>query len=536
MLDHTIAPAPVDQFVAAMTEGLTALVRNLSTWTTTEQRTLGQLEQQVMRSCKELGTTLLAGLTQLLVPPTPPPTARCSCGHPAPYHRMRPATIKTILGPIRLTRPYYHCTRCHKGVVPLDQQLDCCAGGISAGLDELLALLGATQESFAAAAAVLERLTLVSVCANSVRASTEQLGAVLLGAEQACQAEAVTTCTPPPVRQPPAARMYVSMDGVLVHLHTEGWKEVKLGTIYTTTQGCTRRRPDHEVVRAVDQSFVVDLAEAAAFGSRLWLEAAQRGVLAADEVVVIGDGAHWIWSLADDYFPGAVQIVDWYHATQYIWKAAHTLYGEGTDQANQWAARQRDQLWAGQVRAVISTLAAQVAAGMAVHDALTYFTNHQHRMDYAVYRARGLQIGSGTMESSCKQVIGARLKQAGMIWNRQGAEAVATVRTWLKSGRWEEGMRLRPARQRPYQRCPREQAASSRVVQARAAADAPSPVHTAAVSGATPANDAAAAILQVRAEWAQRRASHPWKRPWSRRQQGRSQDRQPSPLPVSSAA
>jgi len=529
MLDHTIAPAQVEQFVATMTDGMTALARSLSRWTTTADRTLGELEQQVMRATKDLGVTLLAGLAQLLVPDVPPPTAVCSCGQVVPYQRLRPATIKTILGPIRLTRPYYACATCQHGVVPLDQQLELCAGGISAGLAELLALLGATQDSFAVAATVLERLTLVTVCPNSVRTATEQLGAVLLTAEHADQAAALATCTPPPVRQPPAARMYVSMDGVLVHLHTEGWKEVKLGTVYTTTQGGTCRRPAHETVRAVGQSFVVDVADAATFGAHLWLEAAQRGVLAADEVVVIGDGAHWIWVLAQDYFPRAIQIVDWYHATEYIWKAAHTIYGDGTVGAQQWAAQHLALLWAGQVAVVIGTLAGHLAAGKAVQEPLTYFTNHQHRMNYAAYRARGLQVGSGTMESGCKHVIAARLKQAGMIWNRDGAEAVATVRTWLKSGRWTEALQLRPPQRRTYQRRraveePPQAAVATPVRAGRC------PLLIEEVASAGPCVDApTAAILQVRAEVRQARTVHSWKRPWSRRQQAHLQAQQAPP-------
>jgi len=555
MLDHTIAPVQVDHFITTMAERMTDLARRLTNWISADQLTFGDLEQQVMRTAKELGATLLAGLAQLLVPAVPPPTALCSCGRSVPYQRMRPATLKTILGPRRLTRPYYHCAICHQGVLPFDQQVDICAGGISAGLDELLALLGATQDAFAVAATVLERLTLVTICPNRVRAATEHLGAVLRNAEQTVQTAALATCIPPPVRQPlavttgpgasspsgncpplpvhqpPPARMYVSMDGVLVHLHAEGWKEVKLGTIYTTTQACVRRRPEQVVVRAVDQSFVVDLADAASFGPHLWAEAAQRGVLAAQEMVVIGDGAHWIWSLADDYFPGATQIVDWYHASEYIWKAAHTLHGDGSERAKQWARQHVDQLGAGKVTGIIGTLEAQVTAGMAVQEALTYFRNHQHRMDYAAYRARGLQVGSGTMESGCKHVLGARLKQAGLIWNRDGAQAVATVRTWLKSGRWAEALRLRPARRRTYQRCTGAREVSTKGMLAGAAADRQPAIVRAAASHDPPAGGVAAAILQVRAELAQRRAAPPWKRAFSLRQRARAQDRPPTTTP-----
>ncbi len=106
---------------------------------------------------------------------------------------------------------------------------------------------------------------------------------------------------------------------------------------YTTTLTRSRRR-DQEYLRAVDQSFVVDLGDAAQVGAALWREAAERGALTTAEVVVIGDRAHWIWGLADTYFPGATQIVDWYHALGYLWKAATALLGAGTTAARDWVA------------------------------------------------------------------------------------------------------------------------------------------------------------------------------------------------------
>ncbi len=131
---------------------------------------------------------------------------------------------------------------------------------------------------------------------------------------------------------------------------------------------------------------------------------------------------------------------------------AHAVYGEGTPLAARWAKRRLDDLWDGKVDKGLKAFAAHHQRGQAVEEAVTYYTNHQHRMRYAEYRARGLQIGSGTMESGCKQVITARLKQAGMIWSRAGARTVAAVRAWAKSGRWQEALSHRPPRQRTYHR------------------------------------------------------------------------------------
>ncbi len=544
MTDHTTTQTARDQFVTDMMQRMATLARTLSDWVTSEPRTLGQIEQQLVRTIKDLGAAVLAGLCHLTVPAYPSPTVPCACGAQASYQRVRQASVKTVLDTITIARPYYLCPTCKKGHAPVDQQLSFCAGSISAGLDELLALLGASEDSFAEAASVLEKLTLVAVCPNSVREATEQLGQVLIASELETLDQAQTTTTAPPVRVPAGPRMYISMDGMIVHIHDEGWKEIKLGAIYTTTNRASRKRPEKLEVRTLAQSFVTDLADASTFGPRVWAEAAQRGVLEADEVVVLGDGAHWIWNLADQYFPGAVQILDWYHASEYVFSAAQAIYGEGSDLAKRWAAEQLERLWDGKVAEVITTLQEHLSAGRAVEETLTYYSNQQQRMRYDDYRARGMQIGSGTIESGCKHVLAARLKQAGMIWDRDGALAVATVRTWLKSGRWEEAMQLRPSRRRGYQRrlaacgqvVPVPEMAPEQVQTSSSAATAAPSLAAGIVVGdrgraagvrdrqpepsQTALGDATTAALE--GGTARRpAASHPWRKPWSVRQQCR---------------
>lgn len=519
MTDHSTTQVQIERLLTTMTDHLTTLTRALSQWMTSEPRSLGEIEQQVLRTVKEVGAALLSGVAHLAVPAYPPATTPCPCGQTAKTPRLRSASVKTVLGPITLTRPYYTCAACHHGLAPLDQQLGLCAGGISAGLDELLALLGATEDSFAAAAAVLEKLTLVTVCPNTVRSSTEQLGQLLVAHEQQSVAQAQAKCTPPPVRRPPAPRMYVSMDGVLVHIRGQGWKEIKLGALYSTCERRSRRHPERASVQTVAPSFVADLAEAARFGEQLWTEAAARGVLLASEIVVLGDGSHWIWELAALYFPEAVQILDWYHASSYLWAAAQAIYGEGSDLAKHWAKEQLALLWDGKVLEVIATLQMQPSTGAAVAEAITYYTYHQGRMHYAEYRAGGMQIGSGSIESGCKQVIGARLKQAGMIWEAEGAVAVARVRTWLKSGRWEEAMAVRPRRQRTYQR--QRERSSSVACGEQEQAGAKEQGLTGRHKQPRPARSVQAAQeARAPSQAAARPATtHPWRKPWSIRQQ-----------------
>lgn len=451
-MDRSTSPERSTQFVQQMSEQMATLARTLSEWMQAEARPLQVVEEQVVRVLHDFGNGLLAALLPLAAPSRPSAEARCVCGELARYERVRAASITTLLGRLSFQRAIYTCPHCGERFAPLEQQLQCAAGGLSLGVEELLALLGATQDSFAQATAVLERLCLVSVCPNSARAATEELGNLLAEHAQAQVEQAQQNHQPPPSHTPAPPRLYISMDGVLAHIHDAGFKELKTGCVYTTRARRSRKQPDKQELHADSQSYVVAVSQSEQFGWKLWAEACRRGLNEQTEVVVLGDGAHWIWNVAEQHFPKATQIVDWYHASEYVWRAASSIYGEGSELRVSWARQQLDLLWEGQVQDVLKALAAHTNRGEGVSEAESYFSNHRGRMDYAAYRARGLQIGSGPIESACKQLVSARLKLAGMIWDAEGAEAVAVVRAWLKSERWDEAMRLRPRPRRSYKR------------------------------------------------------------------------------------
>lgn len=456
-MTHCIIPqVQKEAFVNQITQHMAEVAKKLSAWVTEEPRTLEDTEKLTLKTIKELGNALLAGLIGLQVPAYPEAEVPCSCGQSATYQRLRPAHVDTLLGTIALNRPYYLCPVCHHGMAPLDQQLGLSAGGISAGLEEILALMGASSP-FEEAAHLIQKLTLLDVCPNSAKAATETIGQGITEEERQSVEAAWKTKDSllPPLPESFPERLYVSIDGTTVNTHEEGWKEIKLGAFYTTTEVVSKKRPDTLEVRAQEISYYADFAEPESFGRALWLEGYRRGASQAKEIVAVCDGAHWIWNLVEEHYPGATQIVDWYHATEYIWKVAHAVYGEGSDRAKEWASNRLDELWDGKVDmilALFTDLQDQRSASEPVQKAITYFTNNKDRMHYPEYRARGLQIGSGSVESGCKHVIGSRLKQAGMIWNVEGARSVAKVRTRLKSGRWEETMAQRPPPHRSYQR------------------------------------------------------------------------------------
>ena len=516
-MDATTSSAALEAFVQTMTQRMANLARTLGAWVQSEPRTLQQQEEQLLHQLHQLGSALLSGLLTL-APQTPARALTCSCGAQAAFCRLREATVTTLLGKLTYTRAIYRCASCHHTFAPLDRQLQVAAGSFSAGLQELLALLGATQDSFAHATTVLERLCLVHVCPNSARAATEDLGALLVRhTQQAAKAAAEQAEMPSPQARLPS-RLYISMDGVVVHCRATGWRELKTGCIYTTRAQRSRRAPHVQLVRMEQPSYSASLAEAAPFGWQLAVEAARRGVAGADEVIVIGDGAHWIWNLAEEHFPQATQIVDYFHASQYLWQAGSALHGEGTPARESWAKQRLEELWQGRVEAVLAALAPVAGDEGAVDAAISYYRTHRARMDYPSYRARGLQIGSGTIESTCKHLISARLKQAGMIWSEEGAEAVGVVRAWLKSERWQEAMELRPVPQRSKRQATGKEAEAveqvgqegNAEVAVEAASSLPSEI-----------------CERVRAELAAEAARHPWRCAWSRRQQRRQAQQRP---------
>ncbi len=291
------------------------------------------------------------------------------------------------------------CATCHHGHCPLDKELGFYAGSISGGLEALTALLG-TEFSYGRAAEMVERLSLVSISASRCRAATNALGECLAQREEAVRQEVWVQNQEPPRALPAQAvePLYVSADGVMVQTCESGWREQCVGAVYTTAPLRHRStpRPDCEreigagSLRSQAHSYVSELGSRADFSHLLWLEAHRRGLEQAKTVVFIGDGARWLWQAAEELFPQAIQILDWYHASSYVWKVAQALYPTEKGVCEQWANTQLDTLWQSRTAEVIAHLQPLVEACSAAQDAVTYFTSNQIRMDYQTYRSQGL--------------------------------------------------------------------------------------------------------------------------------------------------
>ncbi|MBX3086700.1 MAG: hypothetical protein KF716_34015 [Anaerolineae bacterium] len=229
-------------------------------------------------------------------------------------------------------------------------------------------------------------------------------------------------------------RKGVSMDGGMVHIRGEGWKEVKVGAVYDVDTQLAHDTVTDELIEmphAVNIAYTAVLGDVPHFAQALWYTAVQQQVPAAHTSSVTADGADWIWNLAADLFPDSIQIVDWYHARQHLTAAAQALYPDQPHKVEAWLKQHTDFLFQGQLQRITEPLD---QAGLADHS--RYFHTHQRRMQYQEFREDGYPIGSGTVESAVKQHK-ARLTAAGMHWSRVGAELMLLVRGAVLDGSFD---------------------------------------------------------------------------------------------------
>jgi hypothetical protein len=409
---------------------------------------LEAVEMATRTAVHHLGATVLQQL--LSAPAQFEREVQCPCGQRARFHEIRPKRLITVVGPLTLQRPYYLCSHCHRGQSPHDRELDVQGTECSPGVRRMMAVVG-SETSFQQGRQQLDLLAGIEVTAKSVERQAEAIGADVAAGEQD-QIGRAKQLELPEVCAAAVPWFYIEMDGTgvpMVQAETEGragqiegqpahTREVKLGCVFTQTTTDRTGRP----VRDEDSTTYVGAVETAEqFGLRLYTEAWRRGWSRAHTKVVIGDGAVWIWNLADQHFPGAIQIVDLYHARQHLWELAAKLFPAHEQDRKRWIARCLKQLDRGQIAALVKILhdlrpeSAELASLIA-HQA-DYFVRNADRMRYPAFRAQGLFVGSGVIEAGCKTVIGSRLKRSGMFWTIRGANAIIALRCCRLSHRFE---------------------------------------------------------------------------------------------------
>ena len=403
-----------------------------------------------------------ATLTELLQFPAPAANQRripCPCGLDARYLELRSKTILTVVGQIEVSRPYYLCPHCRNGQFPADVELDIEHVDCSPGVRRMKVMVG-HDGPFEHGRKQMKYLAGLDVTTKSVERTAENIGADIAARDQhritsamGARVESATQLPLPVVISKPILILYLEMDGTgisVVKKETLGRKgkiagqlahtrEVKLGCVFTQAE-CDA---EGFVIRAPDSTTYVGAIEPAqVFGKRLYLEALDRGWDHAEMKVVIGDGAEWIWNSTDLHFPGAIEIVDLYHAREYLWELARKLHPNDEANLKQWMDVHQPLLDGGKIKKLTVALTAIAENHPEVADKfrtdIEYFRRNAMRMRYPKFRRLHLFVGSGVIEAGCRTVIGSRLKLSGMFWTVTGANAIIALRCSQINNRFED--------------------------------------------------------------------------------------------------
>lgn len=418
---------------------------------------MAQIETDMREVLRQLGKQTLP-LFLRAMQTTPVHEMPCSCGGTLHYQRMREATVLSVFGKTTYTRAYYAGCTCQKGQAPLDQQFGLEPGAVTAGLAALLALAGIAF-SYDESPQWLQAYLLFDVAANTVRAETEQMGVLQAQHEEGLiQDSQDEEYLQERLRQPGpvAPRLYGTLDAAKVRTEPrpkkgqakeahEDWRDMKVLCWFETetvppSQRSTRQQKkavrEHTALRAKHMQYFCDITEADAFGKLLWATGCTVNAELCPDLVFLGDGASWIWNLVTHYYPQALQIVDWYHAEAHLAGVASAAFSALTPRTT-WLEETTQALWEGQVEQVIANCEQLAPTCLHAAHAVTYFTKHMERMRYDSFRAAGYMIGSGTIESGCKQIVTQRLKLPGAQWMVPGAVQTAKARAAWLSGHWQ---------------------------------------------------------------------------------------------------
>lgn len=355
------------------------------------------------------------------------------------YGGRQSKEVQTLFGRIRLERNYYYNAQERAGRFPLDEALGL-HNGYSAGVARLMCRAGG-RDSYEEGSEDLRAYAAIEVSGRQINRLVDDIGPQL---RKQLEAEDVAEDTPV------VPRMYVSCDGTGVPMRkdalskskgkapdgTAKTREVKTGCIFT-------QHPvdGEDPFRDSDStSYIATMNRCDEFAVLLRKEALRRGMGRAGEIVFIADGAAWIWEIARTCFPGSVQILDYYHAREYLTEIVDMLFGKDTPQAQARLKRWKRLLFEDEVEKVVKDarrLAAAHEEQEAIDPKINYLENNQQRMRYGTCLRKGYFHGSGVVEAGCKSVIGKRAKQSGMFWSVQGVENVLAIRTALHSHRFD---------------------------------------------------------------------------------------------------
>ncbi len=358
----------------------------------------------------------------------------CECGGSIEFRQHRPFRVHTVLAgrDVELSAVYAQCCECRQGKYPLLEEMRVDQEGFTQALQELSLLAGVIEPYRSASEQLLRKFTGVVVSSEKIQSLVRADGKRAEGfsKEPANEVEAGKGRRD---KEP----LYVGIDGGMVFVDGR-WQEVKLSCLYTEQGRVQSKLGRGELT---ERQVVGVRGSPEALGEVLWPRSCAMGA-ESRKVVILGDGAPWIWNLAGELFTDRVEILDWYHADENISRVARVVFGEGTDEAAQWRKSQLDRLYEDAVDDVIEGLRFLKKRHRSKHkeiDKLTgYLERNRHRMKYKTFRQSDYYIGSGAVESAVSHVMQQRMKRVGMRWHADGADAMLALRCVFRStGAWD---------------------------------------------------------------------------------------------------
>ncbi len=357
----------------------------------------------------------------------------CDCGGQAEFKGYRKRWIKTLHGEVEIERGYYRCCECGRSYIPWDNEQGLDKRLWTPRVKELVATTCAALP-YTAALGLVERMTGLAIEESSGEEIVRDIGSRLRAAEEKTITAAVDIGEDVSGDVSPV-RLYISIDAAKAHTDGE-WHDIKTAVIY---EG--KRAEGAEVDTVSYCRYTAAQENSEGFGRRIYTKAMQAGYDRAIERIVLGDGGGWIWNEVGNHFPNSIKILDYFHACEHVYSLAEVLYGEGDPKGKRWAKEQCEKLRTSGPQTLLRSIKRRKARNEREREALRleggYFRKYRKYMNYPAYRAKGLMIGSGPVESACKVVVGQRLKQAGMRWTKDGADVVLAVRTALLSNEFD---------------------------------------------------------------------------------------------------
>jgi hypothetical protein len=392
------------------------------------------LREALLKDGRRLLGDLLEKAQESLADNTSRPGEKC--------HQGRVKQAQTLFGPVRLRRCYFYDPASQKGRVPLDEAL-----GLVESFSPALVRLSsraAARQGYEGASQDLRAFAGIEIEGRQIQRLVNRVAPQVAAQLQAGQS----------VQSSPIPILYLEVDGTGVPMvapelagrkgkqpdGTAKTREAKLGAFFTQVRCDEEGRPERDFAST---TYIGGFEPAEEFGLRVRAEAQRRGIARAQKVVFIGDGAAWIWELCRLNFPGAVEILDLYHALEHLHQLCDGLYVGQPHWAKKMESTWEAQLKNDQVAEVIAAAHRRLQqlgrqAQIPLESQIAYFEHHQDRMAYKTYRQAGLFCGSGVVEAGCRALIGQRLKNSGMFWTETGAKSVLDLRCALLGNRWDE--------------------------------------------------------------------------------------------------